>query len=74
MSGGSFNQFNLLTTTSANLLPALMGSAGTPGASGNVAVTVSTIVAQLLSVTGQFSVATSPTNLTGQMRVVEVLN
>jgi len=74
MSGGIWGQFNLLASTAANLLPALMGSAGNPGASGNVAVTVDTTTAKLLSVTGQFSVATSPTNLTCQQRVIEAMN
>jgi hypothetical protein len=74
MSGGWFECFNLLSSTAANLLPALLGSAGAPGASGNVAVTVDTTVAKLLSITAAFSVATSPTNLTCQQRVIEALN
>ena len=74
MSGGFLQCFNLLSSTAANLLPALLGSAGTPGSSGNAAVTVDTTAAKLLSVTGQFSVATSPTNLTCQQRVIEALN
>ncbi len=65
---------NVLSSTAANLLPALMGSAGTPLASGNAAVTVNTTTANLLSVTAKFSVATSPTNLTAQQRILEVLN
>jgi hypothetical protein len=73
MSGGIL-WGNVLSSTAANLLPALMGSAGAPLASGNAAVTVSTIVANLLSHTAQFSVATSPTNLTCQVLVVEALN
>lgn len=74
MSGGSFNQFNLLASTAANLLPSLMGSAGAPGASGNAAVTVDTSTAKLLSLTAQFSVATNPTNLTCQQRIIIVTN
>lgn len=74
MSGGVLHVFNLLSSTAANLLPALLGSAGAPGASGNAAVTVDTTIAKLLSVTGQFSVATNPTNLTCQQRIIEALN
>lgn len=74
MSGGFFQQINLLSSTAANLLPALLGSAGAPLASGNAAVTVDTTTAKLLSITAQFSVATSPTNLTCQQRIIEVLN
>jgi hypothetical protein len=74
MSGGKIDVFNLLASTAANLLPGLLGSAGAPGASGNVAVTVDTTAAKLLSVTGQFSVATSPTNLTCQQRIIEAMN
>lgn len=65
---------NVLSSTAANLLPSLLGSAGAPLASGNVAVTVDTTTAKLLSITAQFSVATSPTNLTCQNRIVKVLN
>ncbi len=64
---------NVLSSTAANLLPALLGSAGNPLASGNAQVTVDTTTAKLLSVTAQFSVSTSPTNLTCQTRVIEVL-
>ena len=74
MSGGFFQNFNLLSSTAANLLPALLGSAGAPGSSGNAAVTVDTTTAKLLSITGAFSVNTNPTNLTCQQRVIEVLN
>lgn len=74
MSGGIFGQYNLLASTAANLLPALLGSAGAPAASGNAAVTIDTTTAKLLSVTAQFSVSTNPTNLTCQQRVLEVLN
>lgn len=73
MSGGFIHQINVLSTTAANLLPAMLGSAGAPLASGNIAVTGDTTVAKLLSVTATFSVATSPTNLTCQQRVLEVL-
>lgn len=64
---------NVLSSTAANLLPALLGSAGTPLASGSAAVTVDTTAAKLLSVTGQFSVSTNPTNLTCHQRVLEVM-
>lgn len=80
-SGGSGSAFsggilfgNVLSSTAANLLPALLGSAGTPLASANAAVTIDTTTAKLLSVTAQFSVATSPTNLTCNSRIIEVLN
>jgi hypothetical protein len=73
-SGGVWYQYNLLASTAANLLPALLGSAGAPAASGNANVTVDTTTAKLLSVTAQFSVATSPTNLTCQQRVIRVIN
>lgn len=65
---------NVLSSTASNLLPALLGSAGTPLASGNVAVTVDTTTAKLLSLTAQFSVSTSPTNLTCQQRIIRVIN
>jgi hypothetical protein len=65
---------NTLSSTAANLLPQLMGSAGAPLASANAAVTVDTTTAKLLSLTAQFSVATSPTNLTCQSRVIKVIN
>lgn len=61
-------------TTLFSALAALMGSAGTPSASGNAAVTVSTVVANLLSITAAFSLSTSPTNLTCQQRLVEIMN
>ncbi len=73
MSSGIFFG-NVLSSTAANLLPALMGSAGTPLASANTAVTIDTTTAKLLSVTAKFSVATSPTNLTCNQRILEVLN
>jgi len=74
MGSGWFGAFNLLSSTAANLLPALMGSAGTPGSSGNAAVTVDTTTAKLLSISAQFSVATSPTNLTCQNRILKTIN
>jgi hypothetical protein len=74
VSSGQVEVYGLLASTAANLLPQLMGSAGTPGASGNAAVTVNTTIANLLSLTAQFNVATNPTNLTCQQRLVEVLN
>ena len=73
MSGGIM-WGNVLSTAAANLLPALLGSAGAPLASGNAAVTVDTTAAKLLSLTAQFSVATNPTNLTTQQRILRVLN
>jgi hypothetical protein len=73
LSGGIFD-CNVLSSTAANLLPGLMGSAGNPLASGSVAVTADTTIAKSLSVTAKFSVATSPTNLTCQSRLIEVLN
>jgi hypothetical protein len=74
MSTGTLEVYNLLSSTAANLLPSVLGSAGNPGTSGNAAVTVDTTTAKLLSVTAQFSVATSPTNLTCQTRVIQVIN
>lgn len=74
LSGGSIDQYNVLSSTAANLLPGLLGSAGAPNASGNAAVTVDTTTAKLLSITAQFSVSTSPTNLTCLGRVIEVIN
>lgn len=74
MSFGQLAVFNLLAATAANLLPALLGSAGTPGSSGNAAVSVDTTIAKLLSVSAQFSVSTNPTNATCQGRVIEALN
>jgi hypothetical protein len=65
---------NVLSSTAANLLPNLMGSAGAPLASGSTAVTVDTTTAKLLSITATFSVSTSPTNLTCQQRTLEALN
>ena len=65
---------NTLSSTAANLLPSLMGSAGNPLASANAAVTVDTTTAKLLSVTAQFSVSTNPTNLTCQKRIIKVIN
>lgn len=73
MSGGVMWS-NVLSSTAANLLPALLGSAGTPLASGSAAVTVNSTTANLLSVTSKFSVATSPTNLTCNQRLIEALN
>jgi hypothetical protein len=75
MSGGRLDVFDVLSSTAANLLPNLLGSAGTPGgANANAAVTVDTTAAKLLSVTAQFSVATNPTNLTCQQRLIKVIN
>lgn len=73
MSGGIL-WGNVLSSTAANLLPALLGSAGNPLASANAAVTIDTTAAKLLSITAQFSVSTNPTNLTCQQRYIGVLN
>lgn len=58
----------------SNNLPIFMGSAG--GASGNTpaAVTVDLTADKALSLTAQFSVSTSPTNLTGMNLVIKSLN
>jgi hypothetical protein len=74
MMSGGVADFNVLSTTAANLLPQLLGSAGTPLASGSAPVTIDTTTAKLISFTAQFSVATSPTNLTCNQRILEVLN
>jgi hypothetical protein len=74
MSSGIMEQINILSSTAANLLPAMLGSAGTPLNNGNAAVTVDTTTAKLLSFSAQFSVATSPTNLTCQQRYIIVNN
>lgn len=80
MSGGHAEVVNVLASVGISnngvfgALTSLLGSAGAPIASGNAAVTVDTTAAKLLSVTGKFSVATNPTNLTCQSRIIEVLN
>lgn len=58
----------------SNNAPAFMGSAG--GASGNTpaAVTADLSIDKALSLTAQFSVATSPTNLTGMNYLVKSAN
>lgn len=71
---GGILDCNVLSSTAANLLPALMGSAGAPLANSSADVTVDTTTSKLLSVTAQFSVATNPTNLTCDIRIVQVLN
>jgi hypothetical protein len=58
---GSVQQFNVLASAAANLLPT------------NTAQTVNTTVANFLSVSAQFSVATNPTNITAQMYILESL-
>jgi hypothetical protein len=62
---GEVRQFNQLASTAANLLPIFLPSAA------NAAQTVNTTVANILSVSAQFSVATSPTNLTAQEYILE---
>jgi hypothetical protein len=75
MSGGRLDFYDVLSSTAANLLPSLLCSTGTPGgANANAAVTVDTTTAKLLSVTAQFSVATNPTNLTCQQRIIKAIN
>lgn len=66
ISGNAF-QFNVLASTAANLLPNLL-PVGT-----NAAQTCNTTVANFLSVSAQFSVATSPTNITAQTYILESL-
>lgn len=65
---GNAIQFNVLASAAANLLPNLL-PVGT-----NTAQTVNTTIANVLSVSAQFSVATNPTNLTAQTYVLESLN
>jgi hypothetical protein len=64
---GMAQQFNVLASTAANLLPTPL-PVGT-----NTAQTVNTTVANILSVSAQFSVATSPTNLSAQTYILEQL-
>jgi hypothetical protein len=64
---GKIEQANVLSSTATNLLPQFIP---TPGAA---AGTLNTEVANLLSVSAQFSVATSPTNLTAQQYILEAL-
>jgi hypothetical protein len=64
---GMAQQYNVLASTAANLLPTPL-PVGT-----NAAQTVNTTVANFLSVSAQFSVATSPTNITAQTYVLESL-
>jgi hypothetical protein len=68
MTGGHVQLGDTLTSTAANLLPTVLP------ASANANVTVDTTTAKLLSLTAQFSVATSPTNLTCMFRSIESLN
>jgi len=62
------------SNTEFNTFVMALGSAGAPIASSNAAVTVDTTTDKLLSVTATESVSTSPTNLTCNSRVIEVLN
>jgi hypothetical protein len=62
---GAVQQFNVLASTAANLLPNPL-PVGT-----NAAQTLNTTVANILSLSAQFSVATSPTNLTAQIFLLE---
>lgn len=62
---GKVDQANVLSTTAANLLPNLIPQ------SGNATVTLDTTVANILGVSAQFSVATSPTNITAQTYILE---
>jgi hypothetical protein len=68
MTGGHVQLGDTLVSTAANLLPTVLP------ASGNAAVTVDTTTAKDLSLTAQFSVATSPTNLTAQHRAILLFN
>ena len=65
---GLVHQSNVLSSTAANLLADFI-----PGSGPAVAGTLDTTVANLLSVSAQFSVATSPTNLTAQTYLLEAL-
>lgn len=68
MTAGFLYQNNILSSTAANLqMQAVPQSA-------NAVVTVDTTTAKLLTVSAQFSVATNPTNLTAQTRLIEALN
>lgn len=69
MNGGIF--FTYAYDAAAAYRPINMGSAGI---STNAAVTVDTTAAKLLSVTGQFSVASASNTMLCQQRVIEVLN
>lgn len=62
---GEVRQFNQLASTAANLLPIFMP------VTGNAAQTVNTTVANILSVSGQFSVSGATTNLTAQEYILE---
>lgn len=64
---GQVEQSNVLASTAANLLPQMLP------ASAPAAGTVNTTVANILSVSAQFSVATSPTNLTANVYILEAL-
>lgn len=64
---GKIEQANVLASSAANLLPMFLP---TPGAA---AGTIDTTVANLLSISATFSVATSPTNLTTQTYILEAL-
>lgn len=58
-------QFNQLASSAANLLPILMP------VSGQAAQTVNTTVANILSVSGQFTVSGATTNLTANEYILE---
>lgn len=68
MLSGNVQQFNVLASTAANLLPTLLPVGA------NTAQTVNTTVANILSVSAQFSVATTPTNLTSTEYILEAIN
>lgn len=65
---GQVEQSNVLASTAANLLPQFIP------ASAPAAGTLDTTVANLLSISAQFSVSTNPTNLTVNTYVLESLN
>lgn len=64
---GQIEQSNVLSSTAANLLPQFIP------ASSIAAGTVDTTIANLFSVSAQFSVATNPTNLTVNTYILEAL-
>lgn len=65
---GQIEQSNVLASTAANLLPQFIP------ASSIAAGTLDTTVANVLSVSAKFSVATSPTNITTNVYILEALN
>lgn len=62
---GRVDQSNVLSSTASNLISQFIPASGT------ATTTINTRVANVLSVSAQFSVATSPTNLTGNFYQLE---